>query len=105
MARQASPPSQDLLWLAAVALAGYHEQGLMSEVDYNRLAWEELKEALDHSHDFSFSSSAVDSTLPDAASDDETQTTRRRPTPRGSMQNRRRLRFEPDLRLTLYKHW
>mmetsp|Transcript_8812 Transcript_8812/g.16812 ORF Transcript_8812/g.16812 Transcript_8812/m.16812 type:complete len:672 (-) Transcript_8812:97-2112(-) len=115
LARQVAPPSQDLLWLAAVSLAGYHDQGRISEVDYNRLSWEELKETLDRSSYFdSHSSSAtqasgsVPGTAGGTASDDEDGTGsrrgRRRP-PRAAHSQRQQLRFENDLRLTLYKHW
>ncbi|CAE8582636.1 unnamed protein product [Polarella glacialis] len=119
MARQTAAPSQDFLWLAAVCLMGYHDQGLLSEVQYNRLAWEELKDALDSSSDFTLGSSpgstsrtAGDPT-PDsasqanreAASDDE-ETREREPKRRHvSIPSRRRLRFESELRLSLYKHW
>lgn len=110
MAKQAAPLSQDLLWLAAVSLAGYQDLGLVSEMEYSRLAWEELNEALERSVDFSaFSSQSTGSTMPEphssAASDDERTTpSAPRRVPRSSM-HRQRLRFERDLRLTLYKHW
>mmetsp|Transcript_114937 Transcript_114937/g.245405 ORF Transcript_114937/g.245405 Transcript_114937/m.245405 type:complete len:689 (-) Transcript_114937:74-2140(-) len=118
MAAQANAPSQDLLWLAAVSLVGYHDQGLLSEVNYNRLAWEQLKEALDRSTDHALSSSApsqgtqgATATVPDSSpgpSDDEQETVpksrARRPLPRAAMA-RQCLRFENDLRLSLYKHW
>jgi len=114
LARQVAPPSQDLLWLAAVSLVGYHDQGRISEVDYNRLTWEELKETLDRGSDFGSHSSAASQgsgSLPDTAggtaSDDEdgagSGRARRRP-PRASHQ-KQQLHFANDLRLTLYKHW
>lgn len=111
MARQAAPPSQDFLWLAAVCLMGYFDQGLMSESQYNRLAWEELKEALDSSNDFLLSNTmrasptALDSSAPFGGTDDEGAASERRPRMQASAPARRRLRFESDLRITLYKHW
>eukprot|EP00931_Biecheleriopsis_adriatica_P088116 TRINITY_DN62495_c0_g1_i1.p1 TRINITY_DN62495_c0_g1~~TRINITY_DN62495_c0_g1_i1.p1 ORF type:complete len:655 (-),score=159.49 TRINITY_DN62495_c0_g1_i1:151-2115(-) len=116
MARQAAPPSQDFLWLASVCLMGYHDLGLLSEQQYNRLAWEELKEALDSSADFLLSGSQRPSaTIPDSSdhaplggSDDEGGAEARRSArvrKRQSVPSRRKLRFESDLRLTLYKHW
>mmetsp|Transcript_114196 Transcript_114196/g.333872 ORF Transcript_114196/g.333872 Transcript_114196/m.333872 type:complete len:653 (-) Transcript_114196:113-2071(-) len=105
LARQAAPASQDLLWLAAVSLVGYHDQGLVSEVEYNRLNWEELKETNDRTAESAFSGSqAASGTVPDAASDDEDPAPARRPPARRSRE-KRSLRFENDLRMTLYKHW
>jgi len=115
MARQAAPVSQDLLWAASVALVGYHEQGFLGKLEYDRLAWEELKETLDRSDDFSLTSgppatvpstpgTAAETDTP-ATQDDEALATGRRP-PRGGVQNaRQQLRFEADFRLLLYKHW
>jgi len=101
MARAAASPSQDFLWLAAVCLMGYHDNGLLGEQTYNRLAWEELKEALDSTDDFLLSGSVRPSpTLPDA--DDEADRVRGA---KVGLPTRRRLRFESELRLTLYKHW
>mmetsp|Transcript_52818 Transcript_52818/g.98941 ORF Transcript_52818/g.98941 Transcript_52818/m.98941 type:complete len:634 (-) Transcript_52818:117-2018(-) len=103
MARQTVPPSQDFLWLAAVGLLGYMDLGLMSEHMYNRLAWEELKEALDNSNEVCQSSGSLrpSATLPDSErSDDEDLAFRPR-----APASVHRLRFESDLRLTLYKHW
>lgn len=99
MAKQAAPPSQDLLWLAAVSLIGYYDLGLVSDVEYGRMAWDDLKEALDRAGE-----------LPDAESmasqnsDDEHS---QHSAPRMSTRTvrRQRLRFETELRLTLYKHW
>jgi len=114
MAKNAATLSQDVLinvlWLAAISLVGYFDQGLMSEVEYNRLAWEELKEALDHTTDFGFSSSlqTTAATVPEpssALSDEEQVSAPRRPKPPRSAQGRQQLRFENDLRLTLYRHW
>lgn len=109
MARQAAPPSQDMLWLAAVSLVGYHDQGLLDEVNYSRLLWEELKEALDSAVDFPLSQpsqASAPSTVGESfGSDGEASApVRRRPPPR-NMSGRRRLRFESDLRLVLYRHW
>lgn len=107
MAKQAAPPSQELLWLAAVSLTGYYDLGLLSEVEYVRMASEELKEALDRTTDFSsLSSQSSGGTVPEpnsALSDDEAVPSGRampRRAPR-----KRRLRYETDLRLTMYKHW
>lgn len=113
LAKQAARPSQDLLWLAAVALTSYYEQGLINEVEYSRLAYEELKDALDSAATDSFFSdsmtqgvSASDSAAAPTASDDEgAAAPRRRPAPRSSLLTKSPLRFEKDLRLTLYKHW
>jgi len=105
MARQAAPTSQDLLWAAAVSLVGYHEQGFVGKLEYDRLAWEELKEALDRTDDLSMSMSASTGAGPDSGmgfSDDESAMPRRR-APRAPA--KQRLRFEPDFRLLLYKHW
>lgn len=109
MAKQQAPPSQDLLWLAAVSLTGYHDLGMLSELQYNQLAEEELREALDRSCDIgSFATQSSTSRLPDAssfASDDESVIAGSRRHAPLSSHGKRRLRFEKDLRLTLYKHW
>lgn len=97
MARQAAPPSPDFLWLAAVALLGYMDVGLMSEHQYSRLAWEELKEALDSAN------SGLGSNGPTQTGDDSDEE-RQSSVPVRSAE-KGRLRFESDLRLTLYKHW
>lgn len=103
MARQSAPPSQDFLWLAAVGLLGYMDLGLMGEHQYCRLAWEELREALDSTNDTLLSSTGVRSTgqtQTDGGDSDEERT------PSAPLRSeKRRLRFESDLRLTLYKHW
>uniref|UniRef100_A0A7S1S361 Cell division control protein 45 n=1 Tax=Alexandrium catenella TaxID=2925 RepID=A0A7S1S361_ALECA len=104
LAKQAATPSQDLLWLAAVALMGYHDQGLWSEMPYQRCLQEELKESNDRTAESFFSESAASGTMPDAASDDEDPPASRRPPLRRSHE-KLSLRFEKDLRLTLYKHW
>mmetsp|Transcript_96362 Transcript_96362/g.167334 ORF Transcript_96362/g.167334 Transcript_96362/m.167334 type:complete len:516 (-) Transcript_96362:117-1664(-) len=111
MAKQAAPPSQDLLWLAAVSVAGYRELGLVSEIEYLRIAWEELNEALERTVDFAtFSSQSSGSTMPEPHSGVDSEDEggapgpRRAPPPR-SLMRKQRLRFESDLRLTLYKHW
>jgi len=116
MARQAAPASQDLLWAAAVSLVGYHELGHIGKLEYDRLAWEELKEPLDRTDDFTLSSappSSVPSTDPGTdpsqgmASDDEsTIPTARRRLPRSSAAlGKQKLKFEAEFRLMLYKHW
>lgn len=116
MARQAAPTSQDLLWAASVSLIGYHELGYVGKLEYDRLAWEELKEALDRSDEFALSSSApnfnlssggADSTADTPNSDDEATmpTANRRATRAGNVGAKQKLRFEADFRLLLYKHW
>lgn len=89
MARQAAEPTPDLLWLAAVSLAGYHDLGLTGEVEYGRLAFEELNDVLTSGVDF------------DGTPDDDDEGRSRS---RSGLQLQG-LRFEKDLRLALYKHW
>lgn len=112
MARQTAPASQDLLWLAAVALVGYHEQGFIGKLEYDRLAWDELKEFYDRAEDLGSASSMSARDPPTARdtgsdpfglSDDEASGPRRRP--RGHGAATQSLRFEADFRLLLYKHW
>lgn len=107
MARQASQPSPDLLWLAAVALAGYHDLGLLAEVEYGRLANEELNDVLEEPDDFGGAASQTSTahgTAADASDVDGASQGVLRPKSRGAVQQQG-LRFERDLRLTLYKHW
>jgi len=103
MASQVAPASQDMLWLAAVSLLGYHQLGFISEVEYSRLLFEELKEAHDRASDASLSSGA--STAPDSTqgSEGDPDEPVRRQKPR-SLPSKRRLRFEADLRLACYRH-
>jgi len=102
MARQASQPSQDLLWLASVSLAGYHDLGLLGEVEYGRLAFQELNDVLEQADDFGTASQA--STVRSSQRDgDDAEAPLPRPKPRDAKPQT--LRFERDLRLTLYKHW
>lgn len=107
MAKQFAPPSQDLIWLAAVALNGYQELGLISDLEYGRMVWDELKEALDRTADaVPFSSQVSGNTMLDNSgqfSDDEDSAVRR-PRPR-IIPDKQGVRFELGLRLTLYKHW
>lgn len=113
MARQASSASQDMLWAAAVSLVGYHELGFIGKIEYDRLAWDELKEPLDRADDvLSTAPSTVPSTDPGTEastplSDDEAPApTRNRRLPRGgATAAKQRLKFEADFRLVLYKHW
>lgn len=109
LARQTGPPSEDMLWLAAVSLVGYQELGLLGEVEFHRLMWEELKEAMDSAADFAATpSQGAGSTVPESThgSDEEADPApRRRRPPQRLDQGRRRLRFETDLRLVLYRHW
>lgn len=100
MARQATQPSPELLWLAAVSLSGYHDLGLMGEVEYGRLAYEELNDVLVGSDDFASQASGARS----AAASDAEGGSQAPPRPRSGMQQQS-LRFERDLRLVLYKHW
>mmetsp|Transcript_49738 Transcript_49738/g.118575 ORF Transcript_49738/g.118575 Transcript_49738/m.118575 type:complete len:660 (+) Transcript_49738:58-2037(+) len=113
MARQAAPPTQDLLWLAAVSLAGYHELGLINEVEHSKLASGELAEALERTGDHQTASTQSSGSMsqPDATHLDGRHpdadgglTQRGRPKTRHPPR-RRRLRYEEDLRLNLYKHW
>lgn len=107
MAKQAFNPSQDFLWLAAVSLSSYHDLGLISEVEYNRLAWEELKESLDRTAEFPYTSENDLSSAGDTgdAPAEETEDISRGNRRRARQVGKQRLRFETDLRLTLYKHW
>ncbi|CAE7408495.1 sna41 [Symbiodinium natans] len=104
MVRQVQEPSQakNALWLAAVGLVGYLELGLMSEHLYNKLVWEDLKEALDCLNDSFNCTSSAGSTLPDSMQSDDEDSFRPRPRPKAK---ELKLRFDSDLRLTLYKHW
>jgi cell division control protein 45 len=108
MARQAAQPSADLLWLAAVSLAGYQDLGLLGEVEYGQLANQELNDVLEEDVGFSdlraSQSSAGRSATDNAGSDDETAPSAM-PKARTSAGGHQSLRFEKDLRLTLYKHW
>ncbi|CAJ1327820.1 unnamed protein product [Effrenium voratum] len=89
MARQAAPASPDFLWLAAVGLLGYMDLGLMSEHQYSRLAWEELKEALDTSNETLLSTASL------SPGEDEDPDPRRGSN--AAEAKERRLRFESDL--------
>jgi cell division control protein 45 len=91
--------SQDMLWLAAMSLAGYHDCGFISDMVYDQMAWEELKEALDRFGDPNLSQgsagsqgrSSVDDFLAGAGTSNRA----------GNLE----IRFEKALALTLYKHW
>jgi len=104
MARQAAPLSQDLLWVAAVSLVGYHEQGSIGKLEYERLAYEELFEHFDRTDITGSISSSLQSKEDSTGfgSDDESSMPRKRIRPSSTKQ---KLRFEPDFRLLLYKHW
>lgn len=105
MARQVKQCSQELLWLAAVSLAGYHDLGLIGEVEYGRLACEELNDVLTGVDDF-IGTISQPSARSNAGSDDEGGSQSQNKLwarSRGSMQQG--IRFERELRLTLYKHW
>lgn len=104
MARQAAQPSADLLWLAAVSLAGYQDLGLLGEVEYGQLANEELNDVMELADDFGFPASQTSaSRSADGAGSDEEGTAM--PRPKANQGVQKALRFEKDLRLTLYKHW
>eukprot|EP00928_Gymnodinium_smaydae_P014770 TRINITY_DN15429_c0_g2_i1.p1 TRINITY_DN15429_c0_g2~~TRINITY_DN15429_c0_g2_i1.p1 ORF type:complete len:685 (-),score=127.41 TRINITY_DN15429_c0_g2_i1:69-2060(-) len=118
MAKQIATPSQDIVWVAAVALTGYYELGLLDHIEYERTAFEELKEALDRVGDMDRHSSQGSAAAPapttptgDAAADDDPLghgslfVGGRMPTRPLSSGENSRLRFEIELRLTLYKHW
>jgi len=110
MAKQAAPPSQELLWLAAVSLTGYYDLGLLSEIEYDKMASGELREALDRTGDFTgLSSQSSGGSLgtaaePNSALSDDEAIPSGRPLPRRAPR-KRRLRYETELRLTMYKHW
>jgi len=97
MARQAAPPTTDLLWLASVSLAGYHDLGLVDEANYDKLACEELNDYLESLGDNGFTQ---------RTEEDEDIAALPSP-PRAGARGRedQSLTFERDLRLTLYKHW
>jgi len=70
------------------------------------MAWEELKETLDRLSDSP--SSQLDSMFAAPAADDREVSVNGAssgPIRRGGAAEKRRLRFESDLRLTMYKHW
>lgn len=103
-----APASEELLWVAAVSLTGYYDLDLLPKLSYERMAWEELKETLDRTGDFTSQSSGAArgdevGTAPEAADGGFDDLAPRRAS--GAPPERRRLRFEQDLRLTLYKHW
>jgi cell division control protein 45 len=108
MARLDKNPSPDLLWLAAVSLAGYHDLGLLGEVEYGRLADPELNDVLMGVDDFSglLGSQTSAGRSAGGASDDEGRPTQRSTRSRGMQQQQQQsLRFERELRLNLFKHW
>lgn len=100
MARQASKPTADLLWLAAVSLVGYLDLGLMNEMHYVQLAETELYDILEQTTE------SYPASQHSIGEDDETSSSA--PPPRdthSSKEQKRSLRFERDLRLTMYTHW
>jgi len=105
MARQAAQPSPDLLWLAAVSLAGYHDLGLLGEVEYGRLAYEELNDVLQQADEGFGGTMSQSSAGISATQDGEEDAPVRPKRTGGGSQQQTGLRFERDLRLTLYKHW
>jgi len=119
MAQQTSTPSQDLIWLAAVSLTGYYDLGLINSIDYGKMVWEDLKEALDRLDDVPSTSTTAPSqssagdaaaaaagdTALDPASDEDIPAPAPLIRPPRRKKGRQGLRFENDLRLTLYKHW
>eukprot|EP00929_Paragymnodinium_shiwhaense_P002860 TRINITY_DN103173_c0_g1_i1.p1 TRINITY_DN103173_c0_g1~~TRINITY_DN103173_c0_g1_i1.p1 ORF type:complete len:672 (+),score=189.61 TRINITY_DN103173_c0_g1_i1:233-2248(+) len=118
MSKLFAAASQDLLWIAAVALTGYHELGLLHKMAYEQQAWEELKETLDRSAELAYMSQstgfehASQKSGSGGGGDEESGFDSApfadRPTPARALASSaepRKLRFETDLRLTLYKHW
>mmetsp|Transcript_56850 Transcript_56850/g.165039 ORF Transcript_56850/g.165039 Transcript_56850/m.165039 type:complete len:650 (-) Transcript_56850:128-2077(-) len=115
LARQAVLASQDMLWAAAVSLVAYHEQGLLGKIEYERLAWEELKEGIDRANeDLSLTAPTPsaggelgDTALDPASqvSDDESSLAPSRRRPPAMASESRQLRWDADLRLFMYKHW
>eukprot|EP00746_Dinoflagellata_sp_MGD_P138162 gnl/MRDRNA2_/MRDRNA2_71874_c0_seq1.p1 gnl/MRDRNA2_/MRDRNA2_71874_c0~~gnl/MRDRNA2_/MRDRNA2_71874_c0_seq1.p1 ORF type:complete len:660 (+),score=105.73 gnl/MRDRNA2_/MRDRNA2_71874_c0_seq1:116-2095(+) len=91
--------SQDLLWLAAMSLAGYHDAGLISDMTYDQLAWDELKEALDRFGDPNPSQGSIESQGRTSADDFMAGVGGRNRA--GNLE----IRFEKALAMTLYKHW
>jgi len=115
-AQQSAGTSQDLLWLGSVSVAAYHDLGLISDIEYDMIARDYLKEAYDLADGASAAASQSSSqqlgsqggASQDAAmgSDGEELTPEKPRMPTARANGRRRsLRFESDLRLTLYKHW
>eukprot|EP00927_Polykrikos_kofoidii_P050457 TRINITY_DN44373_c0_g1_i1.p1 TRINITY_DN44373_c0_g1~~TRINITY_DN44373_c0_g1_i1.p1 ORF type:complete len:656 (-),score=128.70 TRINITY_DN44373_c0_g1_i1:32-1999(-) len=109
MAKQHSQPSEELLWVAAVSLTGYYDLDLMPKLKYERMVWEDLMETLERSSDFGATQTqdaapGLDdpNTAPEPADFLDEIAPRRAS---GAPPEKRRLRFEQDLRLTLYKHW
>jgi len=100
---------QEMLWLASVSLVGYHDLGLISDIEYDVIACNYLKEAYDLGEaTWNFSQGmSQDSAKQDSAmmSDEEEMTPGKPPMPARMRRGKRSLRFESDLRLTLYKHW
>jgi len=98
----------NLLWLASVSLVAYHELGLISDFEYDLIACNYLKEAYDHA-DIGGSAgfSQLSQEKPDVAmlSDEEDMTPEKPRMPARLQRGQRSLRFESELRLTLYKHW
>lgn len=82
LARQAAPPSLDMLWVAALSLTGYLDLGLISKSEYDRQAWEELNETLETIDSLTIGS-----------------------TQSGARTKVKALRFEPELQLPFYKQW
>lgn len=137
MARQQAVLSQDLLWWASVSLVGYYDQALIDGMTYRRLAFDELKEALERTVNTvptSWRTQSSGSSLPTSAedtgapgdsttnqgegggattkttaaggvSDDDGAPAPKRPRHHWTPGKRSKLRFDQDLRLTLYKHW
>lgn len=116
MARQANQKSSDLLWAAAVSLTAYYDQELVHKMYYEQMSWHELKTKLDNFADFA---SAPDDSgnMPDIRDEPDEELMapgspapgsplpRSNRPPRAAGTEKRSVRFEDDLRLTLYKHW
>jgi hypothetical protein len=110
MSRQANHKSTDLLWMAAVSLTAYYDQELVEKMYYDRIAWDELKSKLDPVADFNSAPDEI------AGSPDEelfapgspapgSPHPRPNKAPRAVTFEKLSVRFQEELRLTLYKHW
>merc|ERR1712110_266475 len=113
LARQNNQKSTDLLWCAAVSLTAYYEQELVHKMVYDRIAWDELKSKLDNIADFA-STPDESGNVPDSADNQDADgliapgspapgspLPRTSRLPRALASEKRSIRFEPELKLTL----
>jgi cell division control protein 45 len=114
MARQTNDKLTELLWVAAVALTAYYDQELMQKMDYERLAWDELKSKLDNITDFVATADESGSTqdgpdvgliAPGSPLAPGSPVHRGRRLPGALSTEQRTVRFQQELRLTLQRHW